>query len=400
MACPDRHWPTLLAAVLLLAAPCVAQESQPAEARLRALEARLRALENQGTVADDDTPTGALDLAGSRVTIKAFADVGFSFQDPRPAGFAHSAFGFGGIDLFVTAQLASDFQILSETVLEAMDSEVGIDQERIWGQWRLDDAFYAKLGLEHAPICHFNRRFHHGKWLYPSVERPLLARFEDDGGILPAHIAGLELGGDAGLLGGQLEYAAVVGNGRGLTPTDRQITTDRNDAKAVELALAFRPAGGDLAVGVAGHFDEVPGDHTGATTRILSTRQAIGSAFLDWRLGPIDLTAEGALMEDGDHTSSHSFHHRVGFVQVALPLERWTPYARMDARRMERGDPYFAPMDFDLDRTEAVLGVRHEFNAQTAIKFELSAGRAETRIGGNVDRDGFWGFALQLAWGF
>src|SRR5262249_14008682 len=139
------------------------------------------------------------------------------------------------------------------------DSDVGVDLERLWGAWTLGDELYLKIGREHSPQSRWDRRYHHGKWLWTSATQPFLARFEDDGGPVQVHQVGLEAGGRWSTRAGVLEYTGVVANGRGEHPDDVQSFGDVNGAKAYDVGLGFSPmALNGFALGGNAHFDEIP----------------------------------------------------------------------------------------------------------------------------------------------
>jgi hypothetical protein len=292
------------------------------------------------------------------------------------------------------------FQVLSESVLTGREGETHFEQERIWGAWTWSEALYTKLGLEHSPISRWNRLYHHGSWLEPTIDRPLLASFEGDAdGFLPLHNSGLELGGRAHPGVGLLDYFLIVSNGRGINPTDKQRVSDRNDAKAVIVGAGFAPEGApDLRLGVALERDDVPADSGSPNPSLQrTTHETIGSAWIESALGPLRATSEVALMDDDNE--GRSFEHRAGYLQITWPLGDWTPYARFDTKRMELGDPFLAQNNRDLDKWQQILGVRYDITSKSALKLELGYGEREERdSSGNVDERDFWTAAIQLAW--
>ncbi len=414
--------------------PSVENRLQGLEKRNRELEERLQTLEGKGSPGKDGA--GASSAGGDaesldglsldyeeigqgltvrygnvRTTFQFFGDVDFRFQNPKPVDRANSSFAFGSLDFFATAQLGDHFQVLSETLLEGGENEIGLDQERLWGKWTFHDFLYAKLGVEHTMISHWNRVFHHGKWLQTPIERPVLARFEDDEGILPMHETGLELGGSVSTGAGKIEYSGAISNGRGITPEDRQNLYDRNDAKAFDVQIGYMPAFlHGLHIGGAFRADDLPGDPDPTVGRPLSTRQLIGSAFLDYRQHNWEALAEFAFIGDKDRGSASTFNHRSGYLQVGYrvkELDLWgfkpdfTPYCRIDFRAMERGDPFYAVEDRDLDKWEQIFGIRCELTSNSALKVEIGFGKEERRIGASdISQEIFITVAAQMAWVF
>jgi len=380
------------------------------EERLKASEAERESLraEIERYAAREDGVGLAIVLRRGPIhaSIQVFGDVGVSYLNPDPAPRAHTSIVLGGVNVFATARVGDHFQALSETVIktreDATQDSVVFDQERLYGLWAFTDALYVKLGVEHGPVSRWNRLFHHGRWLELSIDRPFLARFEGNGGILPMHNAELELGGRIEVKGGRIEWVLIVSNGRGKTPADPQKISDRNDDKAVEAGVGFAPAALDgFQFGVHFRTDEIPADPA-VPARARPIRENIFTAYVEYRLEPWDVMAEFAFIEDDDRTSGLSFQHNAAYVQVGYHVNAtWTPYLRFDIRSMETGDPYFAPTDRDLDRWEQLLGVRMELTDNAAIKFEVAVGRADRRIsGGGIARDWYTRLGLQLSWVF
>src|SRR5262245_21165115 len=160
-----------------------------------------------GTAAPDAAPEEPVPGLGIdirygdiRVTPKVFGDVGFGFVDPADAaGFGRSSFFLGELDLFVTASFGERWQALGETVIESRPSEDGeefdVGVERLWVQYEAAPWLRLKLGREHDPVTYWNRRFHHGAWVQTSLSRPRIVQFEEDDGLLPIDVTGLELNG-------------------------------------------------------------------------------------------------------------------------------------------------------------------------------------------------------------
>jgi hypothetical protein len=393
----------------LLSGAVSAQDLQEQVQRLEQLTAELqqRLDEVQEQQIEDTAPDrygmgtsyGDLD-----VTFQLFGDVGFRYDDPAQPTFGESAFVVGSLDFFVTAKLGEHFQVLSETVGHAStDHEDEFGQERLWGANTFSDAFYAKLGLEHTPLSRWNRQYHHGAWLEPTVTRPLLAEFEGQpDAFLPMHNSGLELGGRVDLDATHLEYACILSNGRGEMPSDKQKVADGNDEKGVILSLDWVLPSARTRMGLAAQFDEAPGDSASAVPALTEgTDLVIGSAYVQVPIGPLETWAEVAALQDETSFDGNSYEHLGAFVQLLWPLSEgtWTPYGRIDLKSMDEGDPYLAQEDRDLDQLRATLGTRYDFASQAALKLEAIFGERDERgSGGSVTEEDFVGIALQLSW--
>lgn len=397
----------LLPLLTLLSPPVPGQEAaddvrgrvEALERRNTELEERLRGLE----AGAEETTELALDAAlldgdeGTRLFFQLFADYGASLARPRLDGGGETAFHFGSLGLFTTAAIDDHWGALAEVLIEGEEDELHLDAERLFVRWQASDDLYAKLGLEHLPTTRWNRLYHHGKLLELTIERPYLARFEDDGGVLPMHASGVEVGGAVAAMAGRFEWSAMLSNGRGRQPEDRQRLADDNGAKALDLAASFAPeATTGLIVGASMRRDAFPSDP--ANGRARAEEALAGGVFVEWARGPLQLLTEGATLLHRVRDGA-AFHHRVAYLQAGYSLGEWTPYARVDWKAMERGDPYYAPEELDLDCVEATLGVRRELGEHAACKLELRRGRfAERGAGADTSRRDVTTLAFQLCW--
>jgi len=339
-------------------------------------------------------------------TFQIFGDVGFLYADPAVSGRGNAYFFNGSVDIFFTARVGDHFHALSETVFQTSvgsttDSSKW-DQERLWGAWSFSDLFQIKFGLGHSPISLWNRLFHHGRWLELTVERPLLAQFEGGSGILPMHEAGLELFGVIPISTGRLSYIVFVSNGRGRLPNQVSEFSDYNNEKAVTFGGGYSPnAAQTIYVGLFARSDVIPANPADPA-RARPMREWCFSFQFMLQGERFDVLAEFAYIYQDDQTSGSKFDNYVGYVQVGYHLtDQWTPYVRGDLRDMEQGDPFYAPLNRDLDVWDIVVGVRWDFLNNAALKFELAFGDQEERDGGGtVTTGGYIRFGVQLAFVF
>lgn len=416
----------LLSTVVVL--PSAAGEAQPgsSESRLDQLErenhelrSRIEALERKrdaatvtGSPAEPAPATEPHDTDGDGLSFRSgpfetnfqfFGDVGFQYEHPEPEDNSNASFVLGSLDTFVTTRIGDSFQALAEPVLEG-DShrdEIQIELERLWGTYAFDDWLYVKLGREHSPLSRWNRKYHHGRLLWPAATQPFLARFEEHEGILPTHLVGVELGGKAFLRSGLVDYVVVVANGRDRQPDEIQNLGDRNNAKAYALAVSFSPhTDMPLTIGANFYADEIP-TVPGDPSRADAMRELIGGGFVDFTWGALDLLAEAGFLSHEDRVADRNFDHLVGYLQLNYRVGRFTPYLRHDQRWMELGDPFFVSQDLDLDRWEEVLGLHYQFVEFAKVSLEGGFGGGQRRdAGGNLDKPVMSRATLLLSWGF
>jgi len=389
----------------------IEQENRALAARLSAVEAAAAeesARETEREVesaAADEAPAAGSGLTSrwgdTEVSLQLFGDYGFEFRNPESDDMEETSFMFGSMGLLLTGRIGEHVRVLSETLIEGEGDVVSVDEERLWSAYDWSDALYAKLGLEHLPTARWNRMYHHGKWLALTIDRPYLARFEDDGGILAMHESGLEIGGQCSNGGGLLEYIAVVSNGRGPVPSDRQRGADDNHAKAIDLALALSPAClRGLTFGASGRYDVFPEDPNNPA-RANGEREFTTGGFVHFDVGPVDSLGEIVFLQHQDRTSGRVFHHHSAYWQAGWKCGDFTPYVRADTKVMERGDPYYFADDLDLDAWTLLVGLRYEVATTAALKVEAGYSRLQERqTSGAIDVVHQVSLAAQFSWFF
>lgn len=298
---------------------------------------------------------------GTATVIRGFADVGYltgGWNTGRNPGFA-----LGQFDLFISSALADRFSFVSETVFE-FDQPAGefvVDVERVIVGYALTEHLRLSAGKMHTPIGFWNNAFHHGQALSPTIDRPMLFRFEDDGGALPVHTTGLQLSGrDLGPA--HLGFDVLVGNGLGNHPGP-----DTNSTPSLTMALYSQvtPA---LRVGVSAYRDQsVAGTPTPQEVPLANDmRQVIAGGFASYFAEQVEALAELQQVTNrsaGVTTTSPNWYVYAG----ARVAPRVVPYVVHDELHLADGDPYFAPQKIRRE----TLGIRFEQTAAVVLKLEL-----------------------------
>src|SRR5262249_44493512 len=103
--------------------------------------------------------------------------------------------------------------------------------------------------------------FHHGRWLQPTIDRPHVLRFEDNGGLLPVHQVGLTAIHGPPRGEGGLEVAIGIGNGRNAQPSNILGEEDTNQFKSILVRLGTVGLGDrSLRLGVDASIDKIASD--------------------------------------------------------------------------------------------------------------------------------------------
>ena len=183
----------------------------------------------------------------------AAADLGFNIfgdtnytlsRDARPgtATLTNNSFSTPRLELFGNATQGK-LAFLTETMFEIGDgNEFFVDVERVEVGYLFSDAFRLRAGRFHTAIGYYNDAFHHGRYFQATVDRPTMVRFEDEGGLIPAHSVGLHADGRFVLgVTGSLRYDTDIANGRGLTAGEVTNLVDHDNDKLFNVRLRFEP---------------------------------------------------------------------------------------------------------------------------------------------------------------
>lgn len=184
--------------------------------------------------------------------IDGFGD--FNLQTKTTEEQSH--FRNGALDLFMTSAFAERFSALAELVFESDANNLVTDLERWQVSYEPSRFLRLDLGRVHTPLAYWNHWHHHGTFLQTPIDRPAMARFEDEPGLWPVHFVGLMASGRLSRRAG-LRYQVGVGNGRGAIIDEIQVGSDRNRSKAVFLTFGVSPAPG-WQISATGYADTIP----------------------------------------------------------------------------------------------------------------------------------------------
>ena len=347
-----RPWPAgiaLVAAALMLGAPARSDAQEPAPSP------------------SPELPPEAVapPLSPDRVTFRIlpFASVDVT---SRSEDSGHAGFSIGPFDLYMTSRLSEHWSAIGELVFENGDNSLATDLERILIGWQASDYLRLRVGREHNPIVRWNTALHHGLYMQTPIERPSMARFEDDGGPWPVHFVGLLADGRAGSIG--LQYGAAVGNGRGAIPDEVQVTFDRNGNKAVTAWLGLAPPGlVGLDISLTGYADRLPAE----AGELQERAWTLSGSYLS---GPWEVRSEYGQIHH-EATDAGPSNQTEGFYALAgYGLRHGTvkPYLMFDHMDVPEADPFFAGIP---DREGWVIGVRWDPDPRAALKAEYTSQR-------------------------
>jgi len=340
----------------------------------------------------------------ARYTLNFFGDVSFSLGDPQEPSDAapigrFPSFSLGDQTFLLRGELGKHLVATTEWAFEIGD-EVHVDVERMLVRYQ-SDIFYVEAGRSHTAFGYWNNAYHHGRWLQPTILRPRWVAFEDDDGILPVHLVGIDAGAKFKTTGGSLNLVASLGNGRGAIVDDVRNAGDIQSGKAVHLSLEyvglFVP---DLRVGISGMYDRIKGQPAMVRPALPDAPidELIGGIHIAYPSVPLLLIAE-AYIVDHKH-ESQDWTTYGGFALIGYNFGPFTPYGQVERIVAAGGDdPFFVPdptvPHVSWDTFGFILGLRADLSDWTAIKAEYRNTRAIDR-NDSVVQEG----VLNWSWGF
>ena len=313
-----------------------------------------------------------------RYSLNFFGDVSLGIAS---SGAPHPELGFaiGAQDFLLKGELGSHFVALTEFDLEPGDAGIDVDIERYHVRWQSEHVF-VQMGRSHTAFGYWNNAYHHGRWLQPTIERPRWVAFEDDGGLLPVHWVGLNLGAKLELGSARLDAVVSVGNGRGKVVDDVRNTRDYQSLKAfhasVELVGIYWS---ELRAGVAAVVDRIVGQPDRVALPGQAIDELIGGVHVAYAGLPLLVIAEGYSVIH--QAGSQRWSTAGGFGLIAYAFGRFSPYVEVESFVPRGGpDPFFLPNPAEespsFDTLEGIAGLRIDLSDWTALKAELR----ETRL--------------------
>ena len=324
--------------------------------------------------------------AAAQVSFSVFGDV--DYQATKDNGYAASnipagttnSFSAPRLELFLTSTQGK-LSFLAETMFEVGDAnEFGIDMERIEIGYLFSDKFRLRVGRFHTAIGYYNDAYHHGRYFQMTVDRPTMVRFEDEGGLIPAHSVGLHGDGRLPLGGaGNLRYDAEVTNGRGSTPGMVTNLDDPNNGKMYNLRLRFEPTAIDgLVIGGSATYDVISASVDGSgEAPFVSIRELIFGGHLAYLENRIHVIGEYLFIQHHNDSASWTGNTQAGFLELGYDAGIIGPYVRGELAHFpadtKTNDPFFANNALFQSRGSSksgVVGVKSLLSDYLALKLE------------------------------
>jgi hypothetical protein len=279
-----------------------------------------------------------------------------------------------GLNLFAAVEVGR-FHFLGEALLAKEEQEI----ERLQLGWRIGDS-KAWLGRFHNPIGYWNTQYHHGAFLQTSITRPAIAEFEDDGGVLPMHLAGLLIEGVKEHNESGLGYALAIATGPELSEHLEPLDVLSPGSGSQGLALTFniyrQPAAyGPNQYGLFANYTEIPAADRG----IDEIRQTIAGGYWNWESDPWRLI--GSAFYVRNRLDEPNANQTDDFVAAYFQAERvlndnWSVFGRAEKTFASDNDPYLALFP-DHTRERILAGLRFHIGRRHALTLEVSGNREQ-----------------------
>jgi hypothetical protein len=338
--------------------------------------------------------------------IHGLADVRYERSSARAGLGRNGAFALGQLDFFIQQTVGNRVDVLGEVVFETPGDEGVAEVERLHVGYRFTDQLVVRAGRFHNPIGYWNTAFHHGTIYQMTINRPEFLEFEDDGGVLPVHVVGLDLVGNVNGGPGTLRFELLAGNGAKVNVSEAvlvpNVNSDDNRNKLVSLDVTVSPqVPGRLSVGAFVNHAQVQGFLGGdaESAPVFRVSQQIWGVDLLYAVpigqrSRVELISEWFMIDHTDQLSgSDDFASTAAYVQGAwMPSSHWSAYSRWEELDVDDGDPYFGGIAA-RSYQRAIYGLRYNLNIENALK-------AEARV---VSRDGlgrFMEYGAQWAFAF
>jgi len=371
-------------------------------------------------------------VRAANIEFSGFGDMTYGYLSGGPADEADAALfasdgtdanplsqndGFGnvGVDFVIFAELNDQLSLLSEVNLQLErggSSEIGLDLERTYLNYRILPTFNIQVGSFFTPIGFHNRTLYSRAWLMNSIQIPDFD--EEELGFVPTHSTGIHVYGNVPTTGAHaLNYALSVANSRGETPETLIINRDDGDRKTVTLLFEWVfPEFRDFRIGLSGWQAQLNTRKVGPLIGDTDTGEPVRldetgfNPYLVVYAEHFNLSLEYVtLTQDDDRgnlsPSSYDFTSFMGEISLNLMEDKLHPYIRYDETNLPgTGGPYLTLRDEDGVLTRKyipemraiIVGAAYDLFALNRIKIEwvrnLDGPRSENAV------------SIQSAWAF
>jgi hypothetical protein len=317
--------------------------------------------------------------------IKGFNDVQVGTEKYSDSLSQHG-FALGQFDLFITSRINDKTSFLAEVVFEwdAENNTWVLDVERVIARYSFTNLINISAGKFHTPFGYWNNAYHHGALIQPTIQRPNIVRFEDEGGFLPVHQVGLQLDGyiESNL---NISYNLMVSNGQAKGNSGGDF--GHRSSMAFNWSVSMEPFNGAkfLLSGVSNHIPANSITYQGVRLGEDSFYQMY-NASASYFLGslPIELCAEYYSISN---TMAANGTSRMGgfFGYLGYNKYKIIPYLVYNSIQYQDNEKYF-----NKDNLDGITGgLRYSISPKAVIKLEYTNEKTQLRDTYNLIRAQF-----------
>lgn len=366
------------------------------EAAAPAPKQQPQVVEDNDSRSSDDTLLRAPSVVSlPRLDLRIFADAGFEAGRKKGEEF-QNGFNIGLFDLFVSSKLNDKVSVLAEALFERVGNQYGFDLERAVLRYSHNRHLRFDMGRFHSNLSYYNSTFHRGSWFETTAERPYIAQWEGQEGILPSRAVGLQVSGALPSPESMpINYFFEVTNGRGFANgfSTVQSGSDTDANKATNFGLTIKPAKiAGLQIGGSVYRDRLrPGNAPDWNEKIMSFhvvyqrrnwqiineavhlrhQQLVGTGPAAALASPVAnkaVASTGALGPLGRRSSISGAYSQVGY-----RIGKIVPYVRFDWVNAPASNP-IARSAYGSEaglRREVSSGFFYDLSSFSALKFQF-----------------------------
>lgn len=339
-------------------------------------------------------------------------------ESTYPFNVNTGGFGIVGTDFVVTSDISDNLIFQTELNLQVErgeQSDIEMDVERAYLDYKISDVVGFQTGLFFTPIGFSNRNLYARAWLMNSSQ--IREIVEESTGLVPTHSIGMNFYGKAFLGDHALSYIVSAGNGRGADPVTVFYNRNTSDPMYTGLLEWIIPAGDDFRIGISGFYsgnfktpliDSIGQTVDMATAQQLTLTESGINPYIYYKGKVFNLLAEmhqATISEVSNHlTANKNTELTAMSVELGINLtfkdKRLIPYVRYDQLNIDNNSPYYGiRVDGDMASRiyvpgydAAMIGFAYDLSTFNRIKFEfirhMDGPRKEN------------GFVIQTAFGF
>jgi len=280
---------------------------------------------------------------------------------------------------FLYSYTNNRFRFLGEYLLGNEEQEL----ERLLLGWEFDEQSMIWIGRFHSLLNYWNTSFHHGQYLQTSISRPGIDNFEDQGGVLPGHIAGVLLQTGVSMRQSRVDIRLSTGRGPKLTsdgfePADLLNFEDSSDKHGLSsaLRLAYQPDFlGENKFGITLGYSDifVEDDVVSSLPELHEFDQIVVGMFVDWQLSDWRIISSiNKVRNDIEALESRRESFVAGYFHAEYELsDRWTFYGRLEDSS-GTGDSVYLELFPDFASAKILAGARYDFLKRHALTIEIA----------------------------